>query len=213
MLLLTILMTTLSYAECTNKYQFIHGKKMMSNCAWREHIQRKQPKTTKVQTTKYNFSRTYMAESNHRFDAVNRNDSGRGMSLGIVQFNSKYARKLSKQLGIKTWMSTSEIKRRLRTRKSRSIQLKMFNQCFVSPTLKFTRRKGITNKRIIEFLVDWRVNGMPKKYYSRITKYTTIHQLVAMRNSRYRRLHRKAPRRYTRNVLKHWLKRSNSFLA
>lgn len=211
MLLLTILMTTtFSHATCANKYQYIHGKKMMSNCAWNEHVQRK---TVKVQTSKLNFGRTYLAESNYRFDAVNRNDSGKGMSLGIVQFNSKYARIISKQLGIKPWMSTREIKRRLRTSKSKQLQLRLFNKAFVNPVLRFTKRKGITNKRVIEFLVDWRVNGMPKKYYKRINKDTTLRQLVSMRNARYKRLHRKAPRRYTRTVLKHWLKRSNSFLV
>jgi hypothetical protein len=171
----------------------------------------------------YDFSRTYIAESNNRYDAVNRNDSGRGMSLGIVQFNSRYSRELSRELGIKSWMSTKEIKRRLRTDKSKRIQKAIFNRAFVKPILKFAYENNITDTKVIEFLVDWRVNGMPKSYYRKINNNTSIAELVRMRNSRYKNLYRhdiklvrqgkRRYRKYTRNTLKHWLNRSNSFLT
>lgn len=231
--LLPLLTFTLHATECTSKFQFIHGKRMMSNCEWNKHISRKNKVTSTYNYSKnseflpyssdYDFSRTYIAESNNRYDAVNRNDSGRGMSLGIVQFNSRYSRELSRELGIKSWMSTKEIKRRLRTDKSKRIQKAIFNRAFVKPILKFAYENNITDTKVIEFLVDWRVNGMPKSYYRKINNNTSIAELVRMRNSRYKNLYRhdiklvrqgkRRYRKYTRNTLKHWLNRSNSFLT
>jgi len=234
LVLLSLLTFAQAYSiDCTSKFQYIHGKKMMSNCEWKKFIRQRNAIISTYDysedtedlpySSEYDFSRTYMAESNNRYDAINRNDSGRGMSLGIVQFNSKYSKELAKELGIKAWMSTKEIKRRLRTDKSKRIQKAIFDRAFVKPILKFAYKKDITNPKVIEFLVDWRVNGMPKSYYRKINSNTTIKDLVRLRNSRYRSLYthdirlvkqgKRKRRRYSKGILRHWLKRSNSFLT
>ena len=222
LLLLTIMSITL-HAKCQFKYQIINGKKMASNCEWKRYLDNKKERTQSDSNTnytvdtsynsEYDFSLTFQAESHGKFDAVNRNDSGTGMSLGVVQLNSRYAKELSRHLGIKPWMTTREIKRRLRTSYSKKKQLEIFNRSFVVPILNFASSKNIVDKRVIEFLVDWRVNGLPKSYYSKIDSSTTLKQLVALRNRRYVRLHRNKPKKYTKRILKHWLKRSNSFLS
>ena len=158
------------------------------------------------------FNRTFQVESYNKFDSVNRNDVG-SMALGIVQFRGVYCKRLKKALGIKSSMTTRQIKRRLRTEYSKKLQIELFREEFVQPILEFAKDKNITDSKVIEFLVDWRVNGMPKYCYKKINNITTLKDLVELRNRRYTRLHNKYPQRFTKKVLKHWLKRSNSFLV
>lgn len=170
----------------------------------------------------YDFSITYQAESSSgtvKYDAVNMDDVGKGMSLGFIQFNGVYARRLSKALGIKSWMSKKQIQKRLRTQKSKDLQDKMFREIFVAPVLSFAKENNITDKKVIEFIVDWKVNGLPRSYYKKITSNSTIKQLIKLRNRRYIRIYNnnrkkypaKHPKRYTESVLKRWLERTKMF--
>lgn len=158
------------------------------------------------------FNKTFQLESYNKFDSVNRDDVG-SMALGIVQFRGIYCKRLKKALGIRNSMTTRQIKKRLRTEYSKKLQIELFKEEFVQPILEFAKDRNITDSKIIEFLVDWRVNGMPKYCYRKINYTTTLKELVQFRNRRYIKLHNKYPQRFTKRILKHWLKRSNSFLA
>jgi hypothetical protein len=211
--MLLLLLSIKLCAECTSPYQSDIKEKTITN-----YTQNKfsclsySPSIDVEETTFYDFSRTYVAESNNKFDAVNIQDVGKGYSLGIVQFNAGNAKILALKLGITPQMSKKEIQRRLKTPKGKRVQKQMFQKLFVRPVLKFARKKGITNKVVIEFIVDWRVNGMPKSYYNRINKNSTIKDLIALRNARYYRLHKRNPKRFPNYVLISWLKRTASFL-
>jgi len=201
-------------AECTSQYQYNIEEKTITSCAWNKFSRLPLSSPINVEeSTSYDFSRTYVAESNNKFDAVNMQDVGKGYSLGRVQFNAENAKILASKLGITSHMSKKEIQRRLRTPKGKRLQEQMFQKLFVHPVLKFAKRKGITNKVVIEFIVDWRVNGMPKSYYNRINKNSTIKDLVALRNARYYRLHKRNPKLFPRHILISWLKRTASFIS
>lgn len=231
-----------NYNKCVNMYTYKKGKKIMSNCAWKEYVKWKNDKPSIKITRKsnelkyaspkgdtsdknrmnhlgdyiferYDFTITYMAESENRFNALNMDDVGKGYSLGIVQFNGKYAKELARAIGINPYMSRGTIKRKLATPYSKEKQKQMFKKYFVSPIFKFCKNKGIRDPGVIEILVDWRVNGMPKKYYKKVNRHTTLSQVIKMRKKYYYRLRTQKPWKYSKLIYGHWIKRVNAFKA
>lgn len=203
-ILSTLLLTTLTFSQaCTVKFQYINGRKMMSNCAWKQHL--------KIKEIKPNFHKTIKAESLGKFDAVNINDLGKP-AYGYVQFRGTYAKILETQLGFTKRTSLQVIKRKLRSKKGVRLQQKLFRKKFIEPVIEFSNKRHITDIKVIELLVDWRVNGMPKRYCNKVTRFSTVQDVIKLRKKYYRYLHKKNPKRYTRRLYLAWLDRLNKFM-
>ena len=200
-----LLFTTLTFSQsCTEDYQIIKGKKMMSDCRWSQYIKNEKPK--KVIT----FHKTIHNESGGKYDAVNLNDLGKP-AYGYIQFRGKYAKTLERQLRFTRHTPLHIIKRKLRSKKGVKLQQKLFRKQFIEPILAFANKKGITNKKVLEILVDWKVNGMPRRYYKQINRFSTVKDIINLRKRYYKHLHRKNPRRYTKRLYLAWINRLVKF--
>jgi len=204
-----LVVTTLFGQTCKEDFQWINGKKMMSNCRWKIHLQKQQDKIMSLNYT--HFIKTIKAESLGKYDAVNFNDLNK-VAYGFVQFRGTYAKLIERKLHFNRHTKVSIIKRKLRSKEGIKLQHRLFHKEFIEPTLKFAKRKRITNIKVIELLVDWKVNGMPKRYCKYINRNTTPQEVVNLRKGYYRHLRKKNPRRYTRKLYLAWLKRLERFM-
>jgi len=208
-ILSTLLLTTVFGQTCTQDFQIINGKKYMSNCRWEQHKQQRQSNT--VQNLNYtHFIKTIKAESHGKYDAVNLNDLHKP-AYGFVQFRGTYAKILQRKLHFNKHTSIRTIKRKLRSRKGIKLQQQLFYREFIKPILKFAKRRHITSRKVVEILVDWKVNGMPKRYCKYITRYTTTSDVIKLRKQYYRHLRNKNPRLYTKKLYIAWIKRLKRF--
>ena len=154
------------------------------------------------------------------YDTIDDIGDGAGLSIGAYQFTEKSgnAQKLAAQLGIKNYSSLSAKDRQsalskvVGTPQGRQAQDRLVMDQYFKPAQDKAAKYGVTDPKVIEFLVDTNVNGGMNNVISRANKMggLTMDNLKSARMDRYKNLVNKNPDKYGK-FLAGWTNRVNTF--